>query len=49
MLKFNGFAITLHEVRSELGEMVAIVNKGEARTPYTFKVKASAIDGLIVA
>lgn len=47
----NGLEIEVfvHEILDICGEAWAIVNKGDARTNMTFRVRTSAIHGLVVA
>lgn len=48
-MTYNGFPITIHEITEESGSLIAIVNKGEEKTPYAFKVEAKKIEGLVIA
>lgn len=48
-MTFNGFPITIHEITEEFGKLIAVVNKGEEKTAFTFKVAADRIEGLVVA
>jgi hypothetical protein len=34
-------AVTVHEVFDLHGETMALVNKGETKTPYTFRVRVA--------
>lgn len=49
MTTFNNLPVFIHSVTEENGVLVAVVNKGSAPSPFTFKVKASKVEGLGVA
>lgn len=49
MTSYNGLTIYIHSVSMEYGELVAVVNKGETKTAFTFKLRTDRIEGLLIA